>query len=80
MDQLFAQLLTGGPLGIFVVFLIIDRQRTDKLAAGERARRDKLDAEERARRDKLDEQRIEADKEMASSLATLAAMIGARQR
>ncbi|MBO9380153.1 hypothetical protein GG804_25630 [Sphingomonas histidinilytica] len=64
METVLAQLITAGPLGVFVVFLIIDRQRADKLAAAERDRRDKLDAA-----------RIETDRDLATSLATLATLI-----
>jgi hypothetical protein len=69
MNDILAQLITAGPLGVFVVFLIVDRQRADKIAAAERERRDKLDAE-----------RIETDRELAASMATLATLINGLSR
>lgn len=69
MNEAITQLITAGPLGIFVVYLVWERQRNDRTAASERVRRDKLDAD-----------RIETDKALAGSLATLATLIQGMSR
>jgi hypothetical protein len=69
IDAVLSQLITAGPLGCFIVFLVFNQQRTDRQAATERERRDKLDAD-----------RIETDRDLAASLATLATLIQAMNR
>ncbi len=57
MDQLIAQLVTAGPVGVFAAYLVWERRA------------------DRAERIVVDRERIDADKALAASLATLAATI-----
>jgi hypothetical protein len=63
-DQVASWLISAGPVGVFCFFLIWDRNRTDKANAAERAERMAIDRD-----------RIETDKALAASLATLATMV-----
>lgn len=64
IDQVTTQLIAAGPVGAFCVYLIWRQQRDDKAAAAERSERLALD-----------QARVEADKALAASLATLATTV-----
>jgi hypothetical protein len=63
-EPVTAWLISAGPIGVFCLYLIWWQQRQDKVSLTERKERIEVDRD-----------RIQTDKALAASLATLATMV-----